>query len=46
MLDHPLKGDVYESVIIGFLAAIRVDERNSTLLEAFDYPDAVSFYQG
>lgn len=37
LLDHELKGPVYESVIVGFLAALGIDPVKETLREAYCY---------
>ena len=42
VLDHELKGDTYESVVIGLLAVLGIDTANSTFLEAPNYTSRLS----
>ena len=42
ILDHQLKGDIYESVVLGFLAVRGIDTRNSIFFEAPNYTSKLS----
>jgi len=42
LLDYDLKGDLFESVTIGFLAVLGIDEKASTLLKAYKYTPTLS----
>lgn len=42
ILDHQLKGDIYESVVLGFLAVLGIDTGNSTFFEAPNYTSKLS----
>jgi hypothetical protein len=37
LLDYHLKGDLFESTILGFLVVLGIDEKNSTFFEAQNY---------
>lgn len=37
LLDHPLKGDIYESVVLGFLAVLGIDTGNSAFHQTPNY---------
>lgn len=41
-LDHHLKRDIYESVVLGFLAILGIDTSNSTFFEAPNYTSKLS----
>ena len=44
LLDHNLRGDLFESAIVGFLAALGIDVGKGTLKEAYHYkPSLPSF---
>lgn len=42
LLDHQLKGDIFESAIVGFLAVLGIDEANSTFYDAPTYTPKLS----
>jgi len=42
LLDHSLDGDIFESVVLGFLAVIGVDRKNVTFYEAVAYTSKLS----
>lgn len=42
LLDHELKGDIYESVVLGLLAVLGIDAACSTFLEAPNYTSKLS----
>lgn len=42
LLDHDLKGDLYESAIIGFLAALGIDPMKGILKEAYHFTPSIS----
>jgi hypothetical protein len=42
VLDHQLKGDIYESVVLGFLAVLGIDTGNSSFFEAPNYTSKLS----
>lgn len=42
VLDHQLKGDIYESVVLGFLAVLGIDTGNSCFFEAPNYTSRLS----
>jgi hypothetical protein len=42
LLDHPLKGDLFESTVIGFLAVLEVDVERQTFREPCDYTSNLS----
>ena len=42
MLDHDLKGDLFESAIVGFLAAIAIDPVKGILKEAYHFTPTLS----
>ena len=42
LLDHTLKGDVHESVVVGFLAVLGIDADKQTLKEAYYYTPSLS----
>ena len=37
LLDHQLKGDIFERVVLGYLAVIGIDVGNSTSYETLSY---------
>ena len=37
LLDQQLKGDIFESVVLGYLAVISIDVGNSTFYETLSY---------
>lgn len=37
ILDHQLEGDIYESVVLGFLAVLGINTGNSIFFEAPNY---------
>jgi hypothetical protein len=41
-IDHDLKGDLFESVVIGFLAVLGIDTRKGILKEAYHYTPSLS----
>ena len=42
LLDHQLKGDIFESAVLGYLAVIGIDVGNPTFYEAINYPSILS----
>ena len=42
ILDYQLKGDIYESVVLSFLAVRGIDIRNSIFFEALNYTSKLS----
>ena len=42
LLDHDLEGDLFESVVVGFLAVIEIDSRKAILKEAYHYTPTLS----
>lgn len=42
VLDHQLKGDIYESVVLGFLAVLGVDTGSCSFFEALNYTSRLS----
>lgn len=42
LLDHPLKGDLFESTVIGFLAVLGVDVERQTFREPYGYTSNLS----
>jgi len=44
LLDHILRGDLFESVVIGFFAAKGVNEEKKILKEAYDYTPTLSAF--
>lgn len=42
LLDHELKGDLFESVVVGFFAALAIDEDKGILREAYHYTPLLS----
>jgi hypothetical protein len=42
LLDHPLKGNLFESVVVGFLAALGIDTTNNTLRGPCNYTPMLS----
>jgi hypothetical protein len=42
LLDYKLKGNIYDSIIIGFLAAIGINARNKYFREALNYSSLLS----
>jgi hypothetical protein len=44
LLDHTLKGDLFDSVIVGFLAVLGIDVDKGTLIEAYSYTPFLSAF--
>lgn len=44
LLDHDLKGDLFESAIIGFLAAIAINPKKGILKEAYHFTPTLSSF--
>jgi hypothetical protein len=44
LLDHDLKGDLFESAVVGFLAAIAVDPIKGILKEAYHFTPTLSSF--
>jgi hypothetical protein len=44
LLDHDLKGDLFESVIVGFLAVIAIDPIKGILKEAYHFTPTLSSF--
>ncbi|KAK5087244.1 hypothetical protein LTR70_007388 [Exophiala xenobiotica] len=44
LLDHILRGDLFESVVVGFFAAAGVNEDKKILKEAYDYTPTLSAF--
>ncbi|KAL3703710.1 hypothetical protein TMatcc_009399 [Talaromyces marneffei ATCC 18224] len=42
LLDHTLKGDLFESVLVGFLAILGVDAKKQTFRDAYTYTPSLS----
>ncbi|EED20832.1 conserved hypothetical protein [Talaromyces stipitatus ATCC 10500] len=42
LLDHTLKGDLYESAVVGFLAVLGVDAEKRTFRDAYSYTPSLS----
>lgn len=42
LLDHDLKGDLFESVVVGFLAVLGIDLAKGNLKEAYHYTPSLS----
>jgi hypothetical protein len=42
LLDHHLRGDLFESTVLGFLAVLGIDKKNSTFFEAQNYTPILS----
>jgi hypothetical protein len=42
LLDHPLKGDLFESVLVGFLAVLGVNAENRTFRDPYGYTSYLS----
>lgn len=42
LLDHDLRGDLYESVVVGFLAALDLKPNRGTLREVYHYTLSLS----
>jgi hypothetical protein len=42
LLDHPLKGDLFESTLVGFLAVLGVDAARQTLRDPYSYTSYLS----
>jgi hypothetical protein len=42
LLDHPLKGDLFESTLVGFLAVLGVDAARQTLQDPYSYTSYLS----
>jgi hypothetical protein len=42
LLDHDLKGDLFESVVIGFLAVLGIDVEKGILKELYHFTPALS----
>jgi hypothetical protein len=44
LLDYPLKGDLFKSAIVGFLAVIRINFEKKTLIKAYLYTPCLSVF--
>jgi hypothetical protein len=44
LLDHDLKGDLFESAVIGFLVAITIDSIKEILKEAYHFTPTLSSF--
>jgi hypothetical protein len=44
LLDYPLKGDLFESAIVGFLAVIGINFEKETLMNAYTYTPCLSAF--
>jgi hypothetical protein len=44
LLDHTLKGDLFESAIVGFLAVLKVNYEKETLIKAYLYTPFLSAF--
>jgi hypothetical protein len=44
LLEQPIRGNVFESSLVGFLAVLGIDENNSTLYEAPNYTPKLSAF--
>lgn len=42
LLDHNLKGDLFESVVVSFLAVLAIDEKKQMFLDAYSYTPFLS----
>jgi hypothetical protein len=42
LLDHPLKGDLFESTLVGFLAVLGVDPARQTFRDPYSYTSSLS----
>jgi hypothetical protein len=42
LLDHPLKGDLFESTLVGFLAVLGVDAARQTFRDPYSYTSSLS----
>jgi hypothetical protein len=42
LLDHPLKGDLFKSTLVGFLAVLGVDAGRQTLQDPYSYTSYLS----
>lgn len=42
LLDHNLKGDLFESVVVSFLAVLAIDEKKQTFMDAYSYTPFLS----
>ena len=42
LLDHDMRSNIYESVVIGFLAMLGIDSRKRTFKEAYHYTPSLS----
>jgi hypothetical protein len=44
LLEHPIRGNIFESPLVGFLAVLGIDENNNTLYEALNYTPKLSAF--
>jgi hypothetical protein len=44
LLDYDLKGDLFESAAVGFLAALRIDPTKGILMEAYYFTPSLSSF--
>jgi hypothetical protein len=44
LLDHDLRGDIYESVVVGFLAALGIDSEKGVFKEAYHFTPSLSAF--
>jgi hypothetical protein len=44
LLDYPLKGDLFKSAIVGFLAVISINFEKETLINAYIYTLCLSAF--
>ena len=42
LLDHNLRGDLFESVVVSFLAVLAIDEKKQTFMDAYSYTPFLS----
>lgn len=44
LLEQPIRSNIFESPLVGFLAVLGIDENNSTLYEAPNYTPKLSAF--
>ena len=44
LLEQPIRGNVFKSPLVGFLAVLGIDENNNTLYEALNYTPKLSAF--
>jgi hypothetical protein len=44
LLDHSLKGNIYDSIVVGFLAVIGIDQENNCFREPINYTSQLSAF--